>query len=90
MVTGLNRWSSKRDNGEIESKNGSFKHHGARSRSDWSRCIEESWKTLLVKEGGEQSLLYTLDASGPQQRCFQKGMIDDATARCTETRRPPR
>jgi hypothetical protein len=65
MITTLNRWSGEGNNGEIKSKDGFCKHHDARGRSEWSRCIEESEKATLVKEGREVSLIYTLDGPGP-------------------------
>ena len=65
MITIFGRRSGEGDDGEIESKDGLCKHHGARGRLDGSRCIEESGKTTLVKEGRKESTLYTPAASGP-------------------------
>jgi hypothetical protein len=63
-------WSSEGDNGEIESKDGIYKHHVARGRSDWSRRVRGN-------DTGERrekvQLLYALDASGPNNGVFKKG-----------------
>jgi hypothetical protein len=59
MLTGLKLWSGEGDNGEIESKDGFYKHHGVRGRSDWSRWIEESGKTTVMKKG-EKSRCFIL------------------------------
>jgi hypothetical protein len=63
-------WSSESGSGEIESKDGFDEHHGARSRSKRLRCAEECGEAKLVREGRNDTLLYT---QKPQRRFPKEG-----------------